>query len=212
MSTVNRKLQVIAALSVVSLLGFAAGCRGFFVNPTLTSITVGPSGQNVEQGKTLQMSARGTYDDGSVKTLTTDVLWNSSNTDAATISTSGLVTAVASGTSTITASSETVSGTATVNVIIPGVSKVTISPSTAHGSPGSVLTFTCSATTPTGDVPITTTADWSVNDQTNLDLTLGDPVSVKIASTATAGGNYSVTCSYTVNSTTFQNTVTIGVP
>ena len=212
MSTVNRTFQVIAALSVVTLLGFAAGCSGFFVNPVLTTITVGPSGQNVEQGKTIQMSARGTYDDGSIKTLTTDVLWNSSDSDVATISPSGLVTAVQSGTSTITASSETVSGTATVNVVITGVSKVTISPTSAHGSPGNTLSFTCSATTPTGEVPITTTAVWSVSDTTNLTLSTGStPVTVQIASTA-PNGIYSVTCSYSVGSTTFQNTVPIAVP
>ena len=212
MSIVNRTFQVIAALAVVTLLGFAAGCNGFFVDPVLTSIAVGPSGQNIEQGKTLQMSARGTYDDGSVKNLTTGVLWNSSDTEVATISTSGLVTAVQSGTSTITASSETVSGTASVNVVITGVSKVTISPTSAHGSPGNTLPFTCAATTPTGSVDVTTTAVWSVSDTTNLTLSTGsNPVTVQIASTA-PNGAYSVTCSYTVGSTTFQNSVPINVP
>jgi Big-like domain-containing protein len=212
MSTTNRKPRVLAALIALFLLALAAGCRGFFVNPVLTSIAVGPSGQNVETGKTLQMSARGTYDDGSTKNLTTGVSWNSSDTEVASISPSGLVTAIASGTSTITASSETVSGTATVNVVITGVSKVTISPTSAHGSPGNTLSFTCAATTPSGDVDVTTTAVWSVSDTTNLTLSTGaKPVTVQIASTA-PNGSYSVTCSYTVNSTTFQNTVPITVP
>jgi hypothetical protein len=210
--TLNRILQVVVSLSVTALLGFAAGCNGFFVDPVLTSIAVGPSGQNVEQSKTLQMSARGTYDDGSVKNLTTGVLWNSSETAIATISTSGLLTGVQSGTSTITASSETVSGTATVNVVITGVSKVTISPSSARGSPGNSLPFTCAATTPSGDVDVTTTAVWTVSDTTNLTLSTGtNPVTVQIASGA-PNGVYSITCSYTVGSTTFQNTVPIGVP
>ena len=208
----NRKPRVLAALIALFLLALATGCRGFFVNPVLTSITVGPSGQNIEQGKTQQMSARGTYDDGSTKNLTTGVFWNSSDTDVATISTSGLVTGISSGTSTITASSETISGTATITVVITGVSKVTISPSSAHGSPGNTLPFTCAATTPTGNVDVTTTAVWTVSDTTNLTLSTGaNPVTVQIGATA-PNGAYSVTCSYTVGGSTFQNTVPINVP
>ena len=210
MSTTNRKLRVLAALIAVFLLALAAGCRGFFVNPVLTTITVGPSGQNVEQGKTLQMSARGTYDDGSVKNLTTGVSWDSSDKSVATISTSGLVTAVAPGTSTITAFAETISGTATVTVVIPGVTGVTISPSSVHGSPGNTLPFTCAASP--GNVPITTSAVWTVSDTTNLHLTTNvDPVTVQIDAAA-PNGNYSVTCSYTVSGTTFQSTAPIIVP
>ena len=214
MPTLNRTFQVIAALSVVAFLGFAAGCRGFFVNPVLTSITVGPSGQNVQQGKTLQMSARGTYDDGSTKNLTTGVSWDSSSKDVATISTSGLVTGVAAGTSTITAFADTISGTATVTVVLTDVTKVAVAPSSAHGSPGNTLPFTCTATsTSLGPINVTTSATWTVNDSTNLLLSTGtDPITVQIASGATAGGNYSVTCSYTVGSTTFQSTAPITVP
>lgn len=211
-STLNRRFQVIAGLSVLFLLACTPACDGFFVDPVLTSIAVGPSGQNVEQGKTLQMSARGTYDDGSVKTLTGSVIWNSSDTGVATISTSGLVTGVSSGTSTITANSETVSGTATVTVVVTGVTKVTISPTSAHGSPGNILSFTCKATTSTGDVDVTTAAVWTVSDDTKLTLTTGvNPVTVQINS-GTPNGAYSVTCSYSVGSATFQNTVPITVP
>ncbi|HEX3321835.1 MAG TPA: Ig-like domain-containing protein [Terriglobales bacterium] len=212
MSTTNRKPRVLAALIALFLLALAVGCRGFFVNPVLTSITVGPSGQNVEQGKTLQMSARGTYDDGSVKNLTTGVSWNSSDTDVATISTSGLVQGVSAGTSTVTASADTISGTATVTVVITGVTKVTISPSSAHGAQGNTLPFTCAATTSTGNVDVTTSAQWTVSDTTNLTLSTGsNPVTVQIGSAAPNGG-YSVTCSYTVGGTTFQSTAPINVP
>ncbi|PYX62695.1 MAG: hypothetical protein DMG74_19860, partial [Acidobacteria bacterium] len=71
MLTAKRKLYL--CLVFIALLGmiFAVGCRGFFVNPTLTTVTVGPSTPSIQQGKTLQMTATGTFDDGSTKTLTT---------------------------------------------------------------------------------------------------------------------------------------------
>src|ERR1051326_2061927 len=89
----ERKLSLIAACAVILLLGLAFGCRCFFVTPTLSSIAIGPSNQTltVNPRVTLQMSATGTYSDGSTKDLTGKVSWSSSNTSCATVSTSGLV-------------------------------------------------------------------------------------------------------------------------
>ena len=207
MPTVNRTFQVIAALSVVTFLGFAAGCRGFFVNPVLTTITVGPTGQNIEQGKTLQLSARGTYDDGSFKTLTSSVLWNSSAPDVASISASGLVTGLSQGTTTITASSESVSGTTTVNVVLTGVTGVTISPTSATGHPGNTLPYTCMANVSglVNPVDVSANATWTSSDTTNLTFLTGtSPVTLQIGN-STPLAAYTVTCSYTVGSTTFTS-------
>jgi trimeric autotransporter adhesin len=207
MPTVNRTFQVIAALSVVTLLGFAAGCRGFFVNPVLTTITVGPTGQNIEQGKTLQLSARGTYDDGSFKTLTSSVLWNSSAPDVASISASGLVTGLSQGTTTITASSESISGTTTVNVVLTGVTAVAIAPTSASGHPGNSLPYTCKASVSglPDPVDVSANATWTSSDTTNLTFLTGtSPVTLQIGN-STPLGAYTLTCSYTVGSTTFTS-------
>ena len=72
------------------------GCKGFFVNPTLTSLAIGPSSPTITKSQTQQMSATGTYDDGSTKDLTGRATWTSSDSSCATINANGLVTPSAS--------------------------------------------------------------------------------------------------------------------
>ena len=111
-SRIQRKLAV---LITFSFLAVTLGCRGFFVNPVLQSVTVGPSNLNLQQGTTQQMTATGNFDDGSTKTLTSGVVWSSSDATIAPVSAAGVVNGAAAGTATITAEDGTVSGQATVN-------------------------------------------------------------------------------------------------
>ena len=66
------------------MLALAASCRGFFVNPTLQSITVTPSTGKVAPAGTIQMTATGTFDDGSTSNVTSNSSWQSSDTTVAT--------------------------------------------------------------------------------------------------------------------------------
>ena len=63
-----RKLQLLVAFTTFFSLAGAVGCRGFFQDPQLTSITVGPQNTNLQQGNTLQMTAVGNFNDGSTAT------------------------------------------------------------------------------------------------------------------------------------------------
>jgi hypothetical protein len=87
---------------------------------TLIAIAVTPSNPSISQGAKQQFTATGTYSDGTTQTLTTTVTWNSSTAGVATISNAagsqGLATAVAAGSTTITAASGSVSGTASLTV------------------------------------------------------------------------------------------------
>jgi trimeric autotransporter adhesin len=85
-------------------------------NKTLSSISVTPQSQTLVAGTQQQYTATATYSDGSFGDVTTSVTWASNNTGVATISTSGLATAVATGTTTISATLGTVNGTATLTV------------------------------------------------------------------------------------------------
>jgi hypothetical protein len=210
----GRKLPFTLAFAVLVVLAFAASCKGFFVDPTLTSIAVGPSGQNVQVGKTLQMSAQGTYDDGSTKNITGSVLWSSSDATA-TVSNAGLLTAVsAPGTPTITAASGTISGSTTVNIVLAGVTAITISPKTSLTvRQGGSQDFTCSATVP-GQSPIDVTASvtWTTSDTTNTTISNGqNPAVFTVTGTITANETVTVTASYTVGTTTFHDTTTVTV-
>lgn len=62
------------------------------------------------------MTATGYYSDGSKQNLSSSVVWSSSNAAAATVSSAGLLSAVARGGSTITATSGVISGTDAVAV------------------------------------------------------------------------------------------------
>ena len=103
MSTSKRKWLLFSVfLGLVSLVG--VGCRGFFVNPTLTSMTVTPASPNLQIGGTLQLIATGNNDDGSTKNLTTSSTWTTSDASKVTVSSTGLVKGIASTTGvTITA-------------------------------------------------------------------------------------------------------------
>jgi uncharacterized protein YjdB len=84
----------------------------------VASVQVAPPSATINVGGSVQLTA--TPKDASGNPLTgRSVTWSSGNTAAATVSSSGLVTGQASGTATITATSEGKSGTAAVTVATP---------------------------------------------------------------------------------------------
>jgi hypothetical protein len=207
------KLPLTLAFAGLVILAFGASCNGFFVDPTLTSIAVGPSGQNVQVGKTLQMSAQGTYDDGSTKNITGSALWSSSDATA-TVSKSGLLTAVsAPGTPTITASSGTISGSTTVNIAVAGVTAIALSPKTPTVRQGGSQNFTCTATVSGQSQPVDITASvtWATSDTTNTQISNGANPAVFTVKSGTANESVTVTATYTVSTTTLTDTTTVTV-
>jgi hypothetical protein len=132
--------------------------------PVVTSVTVSPAESTLQVGTTRELAAavqgEGDFDD--------TVTWSSSDDEIASVSESGLVTAVAEGTATITATSnETpgVTGTATVIVttepVETEVTAVTVTPATASLAPGATQQLNASVTG-TGDYDDTVT--WSSSD------------------------------------------------
>jgi uncharacterized protein YjdB len=110
-----------------------AGCTGFFVNPTISSIFITPASTTIAVNGTQQLIATGTYSDGSRQPLSgSTVGWSSSNDTVATITNGGLVTGVSLGTATMTATAQGVSGTGSVTVTIQNLT--TISITTTQGS------------------------------------------------------------------------------
>ena len=76
---IHWKVTRIATPATCRLLVFGAivsiltGCDGFFIDPALTAVTVTPSSPSVTIGGTQQMTATGTYDDGSKRSITDGV-------------------------------------------------------------------------------------------------------------------------------------------
>ena len=79
------------------------------------AVIVSPTSASIEVGQTLQMSAM--LVDGVGSEVPGDVSWTSSNTNVASVNGEGLVTGVAPGAVTITATAGTFSRGATVTVV-----------------------------------------------------------------------------------------------
>jgi Bacterial Ig-like domain (group 2) len=212
-----RKLQLLVGFTTLFSLAGAVGCRGFFQDPQLNSITVGPQNVNLQQGNTLQMTAVGNFNDGSTKTLTSGVFWSSSDDTIGSITQGGTVTGVSSGTATISASSGAITGTTTVVVVLNNVTAITISPNNQNVALGGTTTYTCAATVSGGPpVPITSSVSWTVTDSTGAaaaNISISNqttPATVTVNSSAIRA-TYTVNASYTANSQTFTDTATLTV-
>jgi trimeric autotransporter adhesin len=179
-------LILVAAFIVLEI-----GCTGFFVNPTLSSIAIGPGDQTISAQQTLQMSATGTYSDGSTKDLTGQVNWSSDTTSCATVNANGLVSPVKGVTgicsTTINAASGTVSAATTTVTVTQGTPlSIQLSASTTSPQHNGTVTFTAKATFPGSSTPqdITDSVTWSVSDTTNLTLTNGSGTGTLSATSA----------------------------
>ncbi|HLO25975.1 MAG TPA: Ig-like domain-containing protein, partial [Geobacteraceae bacterium] len=97
----SSKLPIFLLVLVVS--GCGGGGGAVFVPPALVAIAVTPANPSIALGTTQQFTATGTYGNSSSQNITAAVTWRSSNSAVATISTNGLATPIAVGTTRIKA-------------------------------------------------------------------------------------------------------------
>lgn len=181
------------------MLALAGGCRGFFVNPTLTSVAVTPTSASLIQGQTQQLVLTGTYNDGSTKDLTGSATWTTSASGIATVA-AGLVKAAATisnppGSATITGTSGAFSSTSTITVNTGPLTAITITTPTSTAAAGSTVTFTALGTF-TGSAQqqdITSLVTWISSNTTVIATITGG--SGAVSSTATSGSTTTVTAS-----------------
>jgi hypothetical protein len=219
MSSRKTTLRIAGAFGLLATLALGISCRGFFQNPTITSITIEPSAPSVSQGETEQLNAAGTDSEGNSYTLTggttcsgTTVCWSSSDTSIATITSGGLLKGLTVGSATITASSGTASATASATVTLGNVTAITVSPTSVSLPESSTATtcFTAEATLSSGpEQDVTATATW-VSSNTNVTVENGvDPMCVQ---SGTSTGTATVYAQYTSGSNLItSNTVTVNV-
>jgi Big-like domain-containing protein len=128
----KQKLRLFGAFAALATLALAVSCHGFFVNPTWQSITIQPPSPAVAVGFTQNLTAWGVDTNGQRSQITHDLVWSLSGaSNGGVVATldpaTGILTGVAAGTVTVTASSQGVSGTATATVA-QNVSTMAISP------------------------------------------------------------------------------------
>ena len=133
-ATVNAGTVTAVSSGQSTITATAAGVTGQAIVtvaiPTVQSVTVTPATASltaVGQTRTLAVEVR--LSNGAVGSQTPT--WSSTNTSVATVSSAGVVTAVASGQTNIVATVGAVIGQATITVALPVVQTVTVSPSTA---------------------------------------------------------------------------------
>jgi uncharacterized protein YjdB len=107
----------------------------------VASVAVSPASASVAIGQTVQLTA--TPKDASGTALTGRVVtWTTSNAAAATVNGSGLVSGVAAGSATITATSEGQAGQSAITVTVVPVASVTVSPATASAQVAQTVQLT----------------------------------------------------------------------
>jgi uncharacterized protein YjdB len=177
-------VSVGTATITASSSGIVASTTLRITAATLVSIAITPADQTIDIGASLELTATGTFSDGTEIDLTTQVAWTTSDAALATVTdelgSNGVVTAVAAGTATITASLGTVgtiSGTTTVVVNDPNAVVLVSIAVTAAGDVTSVplgLTVQLTATGTYGDgstADITDQVTWA---SSNANITVSN--------------------------------------
>jgi uncharacterized protein YjdB len=149
------KLQSILASSLAVFVMLSCGGDSTAPPPTVAvaSVALTPPSNTLIVAQTVQLSAA-TKDAGGNVLTGRSISWSSSSTAVATVSSAGLVTAVAPGSATIFATSESKSGSATITVTAIPVNAVTVTPPTSTLVVGGTVQLTA-ATTDAGGHPLT---------------------------------------------------------
>ncbi len=172
----------------------------------VSTVIVQPTQDTLFVNGTAQLSAVTEDSIGGVLTGRA-ITWASTNTSAATVSASGLVTAVAPGSASITATSEGKSGASAITVLQIPVATVTITPTTATILSGASTTFTAVTKDAQGNVLTGRTITWS-STNTAAATVNGSGVATGVANlsasgtttiTATSEGHQSNGATLTVN-------------
>src|ERR1700712_1388975 len=131
----------------VALLLASTGCGGTTSPPpsqkTLTAIAASPTTASLLVGATEQFSATGTFSDGSSQDVTASATWTDASAKVAKITSSGIATALAAGSTTITATMGGLSGNASITVSAPAktLTAIAVTPATASILAGGTQQF-----------------------------------------------------------------------
>jgi uncharacterized protein YjdB len=168
-------MKNILAISAVSLPLLFSSCGGDAASPTqptttptptpvATSVTLSVTSLSLASlGVTSQLSATVKDQNGAAMTGAT-VTWATADAAVATVSSAGLVTSVADGTATITATSGSLSATASVTVAQAGANLVLSDSILTFGSLADTTQLTASVTDANGETVSGATVTWATSD------------------------------------------------
>jgi hypothetical protein len=99
---------------------------------TLVSIAITPSSALLAPASGVQLTATGTFSDGSTIRINPSVAWSTSDNSIATLNTTGFVTGQSGGVVTVTARQGSISGTANILVESAALTSIQVSPANAQ--------------------------------------------------------------------------------
>ncbi|HTU41082.1 MAG TPA: Ig-like domain-containing protein [Candidatus Aquilonibacter sp.] len=164
------RLSLCLSLTLLFLAGCGSGAFSKLTppissssTPSLISIAVTSASGSITVGQSNQLTATAKYSDGSTKNVTASVSWSSSSAGIATVSKSGLMTALAAGQVKIAATLDVITGSMSFNVTHTLVSlSVTSSGNVYSTSVGSSLQFNAFANYNDGtSINVTGSALWT---------------------------------------------------
>ena len=142
---------ITGSTTISATLQGMTGTVNFTVTPAVVvSIGVTPPNLTLARGTTVQLTATGLFSDQSTQDLTHQVNWSSSSTAVASIANVagalGLVNAVSTGSSTITATRANVSGTCSITVSPAMLQSIAVTPAQPTLAIGSTQRFSATGT------------------------------------------------------------------
>jgi trimeric autotransporter adhesin len=157
--------QAIGSANITASSGSVRGTDPLAVlAPTLVSIAVTPPNPAMPKGSTQQLTATGSFTDGSTQDMTSSVLWAVSPPSVATVTSTGLIHAQAIGSANITASSGSVCGTDPLAVLAPTLVSIAVTPPNPAMPKGSTQQLTATASFTDGSTQdMTSSVLWAVS-------------------------------------------------
>ncbi len=156
----------VGSATITATQAGVSGSATVMVTPAiLTSITITPPNPSIALGTTVQLSATGTFSDGTTQDFTASAHWTSTADAIATVGntgSSGLVTGTGVGSATITATQAGVSGSATVTITAAILTSVTITPPNPSIALGTTVQLSATGTFSDGTTQdFTASAHWT---------------------------------------------------
>jgi uncharacterized protein YjdB len=165
----------IGSTTFTASIGAVSGSADLQVTAaSLQSISVTPANLPMATGTTAQLTATGSYSDGSSQDLTSAATWSSSAGGLASVSTSGVVTALKPGSATITATFNSVSGSTIITAANRTLQSIVVTPVNASITSGQKQQFQATANYADGTTQdVSASAHWSSSSANTVTINSG---------------------------------------
>lgn len=204
-------MRAVLLSTVLGVLALLTACGGGPTsnggdNPSLLAIQVTGQNSTLIAGAGEQLTATGGFSNQTQQNLTSSVTWGTSNSAIATVSSNGMLNAVAAGNCTISASKGGVSGSFQLTVQ-PALTSISITPVNPTIAAKTSLQFTATGTFSDGSKKIiTATVNWSSSNIAAA--TIGNSAGTTGLALGVAGGQTTITASSGAISNSTTLTVT----